>query len=112
MSCRRPAVDPQTAHILKNLPEKIRVSSVDHLLYGVELPVHGWHHLDGQIHLIVTLPDGSRGYFPADRTALLDVVEAGDLPALQLTSDAVRQLRLLVQALQARGKSSRERRSK
>jgi len=73
----------------------------DHLLYGVELPVHGWHHHDGKIQLFVTLPDGSRAYFPADRTALWETAPT-DIPPFLLTGDAVRKLRLQVEALQAR----------
>ncbi len=61
------------------------------MLYGAELPVDGWHHVDGRIHLVVSLPDGSRSYFPAERTALWDSIRGADLPALLLTGDAVRQ---------------------
>jgi len=79
---------------------------VDHRLYGAELPVHGWHHLDGQIHLLVTLPDGSRGYFPAEGTALWGTA-TGDLPSLVLTADAVRRLRLLIEASEGRRRGRR-----
>jgi hypothetical protein len=65
---------------------------VDHRLYGTELPVHGWHHIYSEIHLLLTLPDGSRGYFPAAGTALFEV-QSDDRPALALTGDAVRELR-------------------
>jgi hypothetical protein len=85
------------------LPEKVRITWVDHRLYGTELPVHGWHHIQGEIHLLLTLPDGSRGYFPAAGTALFDAQER-DRPALILTGDGVRQLRLLVDGLQSRSR--------
>jgi hypothetical protein len=74
---------------------------VDHRLYGVELPVHGWHHLRGEIHLLLTLPDGSRGYVPAAATALLDKHD-GEGSALTLNAASVHQLPELVEALNMR----------
>jgi hypothetical protein len=88
------------------LPEKVRITWVDHRLYGSELPVHGWHHVQGEIHLLLTLPDGSRGYFPAAGTALFDAQER-DRPALILTGDGVRQLRQLMEALGAQTRRRR-----
>ena len=96
-------VPRQLASVLANLPEKVRVTWADHQLYGTELPVHGWHRIQGEIHLLVTLPDGSRGYLPASATALFDAQEA-DRPALILTADGVRQLRQLVEAFRARSR--------
>jgi hypothetical protein len=90
------------------LPETVRVTWVDHRLYGIELPVHGWHHIHGEIHLLVMLPDGSRGYLPAAATALWQAQE-GDGATFTLTAERVRQLRRLVEALRARG--GRRRRS-
>jgi hypothetical protein len=58
--------------------------------------------------LLVTLPDGSRGYFPAAGTALWAPKEI-DRTALIVVGDGVRQLRGLVEALRAR--SSRRPRS-
>jgi hypothetical protein len=60
------------------------------------------------IHLRVTLPDGSRGYFPAAGTALW-APQKLDRAVLMLTGDGVRQLRGLVEPLRTR--SSRRRRS-
>jgi hypothetical protein len=90
------------------LPETIRVTWLDHRLYGSELPVHGWHHIHGEIHLLVTLPDGSRGYLPATATTLWQAQEH-DRAELALTADGIHQLRQLIDALRAR--SSRRRRS-
>jgi len=87
-----------------NLPEKVRITWADHRLYGVELPVHGWHHIGGEIHLLLTLPDGSRGYFPAAGTALFDAQER---TTLTLDGNSVRQLRQLIVALQARNRRRR-----
>jgi hypothetical protein len=100
------SVDPQTARVLANLPEKVRINWADHRLYGTELPVHGWHHVQGEIHLLVTLPDGSRGYLPAAATALWPAPQNEGI-ALTLTVDGVRQLRRLVDALRARGRRRR-----
>jgi hypothetical protein len=98
-------VPRQLARVLANLPEKVRVTWADHQLHGTELPVHAWHRLQGEIHLVVTLPDGSRGYLPASRTALFEAQERD--PALILTGDSVRQLRQLVEAFQARSRRHR-----
>ena len=87
--------------MLANLPEKVRVRWTDHLLDDAEIPVHGWHRHDGQVQLMVTLHDGSRAYFPADRTTLWEADAAGELARPVLTNDAVRKLRLLVEALQS-----------
>ena len=96
-------VPRQLASVLANLPEKVRVTWADHQLHGTELPVHGWHRIQGEIHLLVTLPDGSRGYLPAGRTALFEAQER-DPPALILTGEGVRQLRQLVEAFRARSR--------
>jgi hypothetical protein len=42
----------------------------------------------GEIHLLVTLPDGSRGYLPAAATALWPALESEGV-ALTLTVDGV-----------------------
>ena len=101
-------VPRQLASILANLPEKVRVTWADHQLHGTELPVHGWHRIqgEGEIHLLVTLPDGSRSYFPAAGAALFAAQQhAHDDPAAGvLTVAAIRQLRQLIGALQARGR--------
>jgi hypothetical protein len=96
----------EMADVLAHLPERVRIVWQDHQLYGVELPVHGWHRIHGEIHLLVTLPDGSRSYFPAVGTALLDL-QKRDHAAVMLTVDATRRLRQLMEALQARGRRRR-----
>jgi hypothetical protein len=99
-------VPRQLASVLANLPEKVRVTWADHQLHGTELPVHGWHRIHGEIHLLLTLPDGSRSYFPATGTALFDAQEP-DRPAVIVTGDGIRQLRQLMEALQARSRRRR-----
>jgi hypothetical protein len=93
----------EIARVLAHLPERVRIVWQDHQLYGTELPVHGWHRIHGEIHLLLTLPDGSRGYFPAAGTALFDGQQP-DRPAVILTADGVRQLRQLVEAFRARSR--------
>jgi hypothetical protein len=88
------------------LPERVRIVWQDHQLYGTELAVHGWHRLHGEVHLLLTLPDGSRGYFPATGTALFDAQEP-DQPAVIVTGDGIRQLRQLMETLRARGRRRR-----
>jgi hypothetical protein len=91
------------ARVLAHLPERVRVVWQDHQLHGTELPVHGWHRIHGEIHLVVTLPDGTRSYFPAAGTALFET-QKRDQGTGMLTLDATRQLRQLIEALQARGR--------
>ena len=68
--------------------------------------MHGWHRIQGEIHLLVTLPDGSRSYFPATGTALFDA-EKPDQAVAIVTVGAIRQLRQLIEILQARGRRPR-----
>ncbi len=96
----------EMARVLAHLPEHVRIVWEDHQLYGTELPVHGWHRIHGEIHLLLTLPDGSRSYFPAAGTALFDAQEA-ERPAVIVTGDGIGQLRQLLEALQARSRRRR-----
>jgi hypothetical protein len=99
----------EMALVLAQLPERVRIVWPHHQLCGTELVAHSWQRINGEIHLLVTLPDGSRGYLPAAGTSLWEPLVDHDRPALMLTGDRVRQLRQLVEALQAR--SRRRRRS-
>jgi hypothetical protein len=93
----------EMAHVLAHLPERVRIVWQDHQLCGTELPVHGWHRVHGEIHLLLTLPDGSRSYFPAAGTALFDAQEAGR-PAVIVTGDGIGRLRQLMEILQERSR--------
>ena len=97
------------ARVLAQLPERVRIVWPHHQLCGAELAVHSWQRINGEIHLLVTLPDGSRGYLPAAGTSLWEPLVDDGRPVLMLTGDRIRQLRQLVEALQAR--SRRRRRS-
>ena len=92
----------EMALVLAQLPERVRIVWPHHQLCGTELAVHSWQRINGEIHLLVTLPDGSRGYLPAAGTSLWEPLVDDNRPALVLTGDWIRQLRLLVEALQAR----------
>jgi hypothetical protein len=94
------------ARVLAHLPERVRVIWQDHQLHGAELPVPGWHRVQGEVHLVVTLPDGSRSYFPAAGTALFES-QKREQAAGKLTVDATGLLRQLIEALQARGRRPR-----
>ena len=86
---------------MANLPERIRIIWPHHRLCGTELVVHGWVHIDGEIHLRLTLTDGSVGCLPAAWTDLFTA--APDLePQQSVTLAGIRSLRRLVEALSAR----------
>ena len=92
------------ALVLAQLPERVRIVWPHHQLCGTELAVHSWQRINGEIHLLVTLPDGSRGYLPAAGTSLWEPLVDDNCPALLLTGDRIRQLHQLVEALQARSR--------
>ena len=80
----------------------------DHRLFGTELAVHGWQHIGDEIHVLVTLPDGSRGYLPASGTSLwCEQMGLRERPTVMLTGESVRQFRNLVEALLARTRRRR-----
>jgi hypothetical protein len=91
---------------LANLPAVVRVTLPEHRLYDCMLPVHGWHHLDGEIHLLVSLPDGSRGYFPAAWTAIWGRSDT-ERPHRLVSAESIQSLRALVEALDRRRPSPR-----
>jgi hypothetical protein len=83
------------------LPERIRVEWPHHQLFGVELEVHGWRCIDGEVHLRVRLADGSIGCLPATWTNVLGDGQAA-APAAFVNLDALRNLRQLIDALSRR----------
>ncbi len=50
---------------LDGFPEQVRVIRPRHPLEGQALAVLGWSHRQGQFHLLLVLPDGSRSLIPA-----------------------------------------------
>jgi len=84
------------------LPERVRIVWPQHQLCGAELAVHSWQRINGEIHLLVTLPDGSNACLPAAATSLWEPLVHDEPPAVMLSADRIRQLHQLVDALQAR----------
>ncbi len=79
----------------------MRITWPHHELAGAELEVHGWQHIGDEIHLRVTLADGSVGCLPATWTSLFDTPAVGS-SALLLNPGSVRALRAVLQPLAAR----------
>lgn len=79
----------------------MRVTWPHHELVGSDLEVHGWQHIDGAIHLRVTLPDESVGCLPATWTDAFEQ-RTCEARALTLTPEAVRALRTVLEPLAAR----------
>jgi hypothetical protein len=92
----------EIADVLAHLPERVRIVWPHHQLCGAELVVHSWQRVKGEIHLLLTLPDGSRACLPAAATSLWEPLVDDDRPAVMLTADRIRQLHQLMDALQAR----------
>jgi hypothetical protein len=86
---------------LANLPEQVRVTYPHHELAGADLELHGWQHIDGEIHLRVTLTDHSIGCLPISWTSLLDDLGL-EAPALLLSPASVRALRKMLAPLVGR----------
>jgi hypothetical protein len=68
-----------------------------HPLFGDRLAVEGWKTIEGTIHLVVRLPDGSPGTIQVAHTSAGGSVEDQHSPAM-LSVEGIRRLRLLVLA--------------
>jgi hypothetical protein len=80
----------------------VRVIWPHHCLYGAKLLVHGWQRIDGEIHLRVTLADGSVGCLPAAWTDLFGETVLDPPPRQAVSLKAIRALRLVIENLAAR----------
>jgi hypothetical protein len=102
-------VSREMVRILAHLPERVRIVWPHHQLCGTELVVHSWQRIDGEVHLRLTLNDGSIGCLPAAWTDLFEMTADGQLQQRHTVSLAgLRSLRALMQALsgwQAAGNS-------
>jgi hypothetical protein len=92
----------EIADVLAHLPERVRILWPHHQLCGAELAVHSWQRVHGEIHLLLTLPDGSRACLPAAATSLWEPLVHDEPSSVMLSADRIRQLRQLMDALQAR----------
>ena len=95
------------------------MTAATHPLFGRLLWASGFKRLGGVLHLVVTLPDGSRGTIGADATGVFGGDSSGGLEAQSesvgtvLTVEGIRQLRLVVDAgLERCGRSGRCRRER
>jgi hypothetical protein len=89
----------------------VRITWPHHELAGAELEVHGWLHIGDEIHLRVTLLDGSVACLPAAWTNLFEVPEA-EAPPLLLSPASVRALRAVLEPLASRRRGRKRRREK
>lgn len=64
--------------------------------------MHGWRRIDGEIHLRLTLTDGSIGCLPAAWTDLFEATAQEQQPPHRVNLHSIRAVRLLVEALSAR----------
>jgi hypothetical protein len=76
----------------------------------MELEVHGWRCIDGEVQLRVRLTDGSIGCVPIGWTNLLGETQAAARPAF-LSLESLRALRQLTELLQDRRHASRHQRT-
>jgi hypothetical protein len=95
-------VPRQNARVLAHLPERVRIVWPHHQLCGTELVVHSWQRIDGEIHLRLTLNDGSIGCLPAAWTDLFEAAAEGRPQPHTISLAGFRSLHALVQALSAR----------
>jgi hypothetical protein len=88
------------------LPSEVRVTSVTHPLAGRLVAARSFKRLNGELLLVIELPDGSPGTIPAGATDVLGSAEAGGPPVV-LDAGGWRRLRELVAALAGPGGAGR-----
>lgn len=84
----------------------MRVISKTHPLSGRLVAARSFKRLNGELLLVIELPDGSPGTIRADATDVLGSAEAGG-PAVVLDAGGWRRLRELVVALAGRAGAGR-----
>jgi hypothetical protein len=94
------------------LPCEVRVSAETHPLFGRLLAARSFKRLNGVLHLVVELPDGSPGTIRADATDLLGV-QLPSGPGVVIDAGGLRELnRLVVPLLRVRRSRPGRRRRK
>jgi hypothetical protein len=83
------------------LPSEVRVTSATHPLSGRVVPARSFKRLNGELLLVIELPDGSPGTIPAGATDVLGWAEVSGPPVV-LDAGGWRRLRELVVMLAAR----------
>jgi hypothetical protein len=89
-------------HLRAVLPCDVRVTGEAHPLFGRLVGAASFKRLNGVLHLVVELPDGSPGTIRADATDVLGI-EGARGPAVVLDAEGLRGLRALVVRLSAAG---------
>lgn len=77
------------------LPCEVRVTSPNHPLFGRLLAASGFKRWNGELMLVVVLPDGSPGTIPASATNVLAAQAVVGQPTY-LSADGLRRLHQLV----------------
>jgi hypothetical protein len=90
------------------LPCEVKVTSPTHPLFGRLLAANGFKRWNGELMLVVGLPDGSPGTIPASATDVLAVPAVVGLHTY-LSADGLRRLHQLVASF---GPAERRRRPK
>ena len=93
-------------HLRRVLPCEVRVTAAVHPLFGRLLPATGFKRWEGELLLVVVLPDGSPGTIRVDVTDVLGAA-AVEASVSVLSVEGVRRLRQLVDALAVAGRSRR-----
>jgi hypothetical protein len=88
------------------LPSEVRVTSATHPLSGRLVAAHAFKRLNGELLLVIELPDGSPGTIPASATDVLGRAEVSG-PAVVLDAGGWRRLHELVVVLAARAGAGR-----
>ena len=83
------------------LPCEVRVTGETHPLFGRLVHARSFKRWNGELLLVIELPDGSPGTIRADATDVLVWVESRG-PAVVLDAEGLRRLRSLVTSLGAR----------
>jgi hypothetical protein len=94
-----------TAHVSPfpaALPAEVTIIYPHHPLAGTKLRVVRWTRLEGIVHLVLELVDGSRGCLPAGWTDAFggETGQQGTVPAF--SASGLRQLARLIELLEAR----------
>ena len=89
-------------HLPAVLPWEVRVSAETHSLFGRLVKAAAFKRLNGVMHLVIELPDGSPGTIRAEATDVFGAGEAQGL-AVVLDADGLRRLRGLVARLRQGG---------
>ena len=95
---------------LDGYPEQVRVIRPRHPLEGQVLAVLGWSHRQGQLRLLLVLPDGSRSLIPASWTDLKTVSDKATTgPQASIASlGQLLHTRIIVDALLRRREASHQ----